>query len=155
MSNWRRCWSRVPGLLASPAQSSFKSQDRMRKKRRQSVSSLNLGDLHVVWKVQSRMLLGDLPSFNHKPSSTIIRRRCTFFSSVRDEEGEWWRIEDYCFDDDLWRQKYCRRGWVFETPSGIHRLNEQICVVLWKSCQVGSVNMGCQLQKRRASSRAA
>ena len=23
------------------------------------------------------------------------------FSSVRDEEGEWWRIEDYCFDDDL------------------------------------------------------
>ena len=51
-----------------------------------------------------------------------------FWISVKDETGCWWRIDDFCGSEDLWRRQYLRQKDILVT--GRHRLDAKVHLLL-------------------------
>ena len=51
-----------------------------------------------------------------------------FWISVKDETGCWWRIDDFCGSEDLWRRQYLRQKDILVT--GRHRLDANVHLLL-------------------------
>ena len=64
-----------------------------------------------------------------------------FYASVRDGHT-WWRIDDFCGDQNLSRKKYVKRRGVLETTGGvIQRLDKNVLFVLLEKRAEGEMEM--------------
>ena len=60
-----------------------------------------------------------------------------FCTSVKDENGVWWRLEDYCGSEELWRRQYLHQGGTLATEEGHHRLDANVHLLLLEEVSCG------------------
>ena len=60
-----------------------------------------------------------------------------FCTSVKDENGVWWRLEDYCGSEELWRRQFLHQGGTLATEEGHHRLDANVHLLLLEEVSCG------------------
>ena len=72
-----------------------------------------------------------------------------FWTSMKDWKGSWWRLDDFCGSEELWRREYLRHNKSLSTIEGKHNLDAKIHMVLLEEISTGMQQQQCRNDVQR------
>ena len=105
-----------------------------------------------IWRlkgIEDKVALGGL-SFQASGVCHYNQQERHFCTSVKDGYGTWWRLEDYCGSEELWRRPYLRQGETLATEEGHHRLDANVHLIMLEEVSCGKETAVVELEEQEA-----
>ena len=95
----------------------------------------------VAWRLKGIEESVDVAGKTFKATAILHSKDGHFWMSAM-SDGSWWRIEDFCGDEELWRRPYTGQGDTQTTIVGHHRLNDSVHLLLLEEVSDGLEQCG-------------